>query len=332
MWWIPVILTISAPLAAESSAPLKAEERAVRFLAREVPFWFKGNGCYSCHNNGDAARALFTAARNGYRIPPSALQDTLKWLSHPERWDKNKGDPAFSDKHLADVQFAAATASAVDHGFLKGTAALGLAVRRLTRIQGANGAWTIDAGAQPGSPTTYGTALATYLSWKTLKDSKSPEASAPLVRSARWLQRSEPRNMVDRAAVILFSADSKSVGRIQQALPPILAAQTISGGWGPFADSRPEVFDTSIALLALARVRNLPGVERRIQRARTFLVGEQNPDGSWPETTRPAGGESYAQRISTPAWTLLALLETRAVKPPQRTRKGSRTVSDVNRR
>ena len=33
------------------------------------------------------------------------------------------------------------------------------------------------------------------------------------------------------------------------------------------------------------------------------------PDGSWPETTRPANQESYAQRISTTSWALLALLQ-----------------------
>jgi hypothetical protein len=47
-----------------------------------------------------------------------------------------------------------------------------------------------------------------------------------------------------------------------------------------------------------------------IERAHAYLVGAQNGDGSWPETTRPPGGESYAQRISTTAWALLALLES----------------------
>ena len=47
-----------------------------------------------------------------------------------------------------------------------------------------------------------------------------------------------------------------------------------------------------------------------IHRARAYLVGAQNEDGSWPETTRPPNGESYAQRISTTAWSLLALLDS----------------------
>src|SRR5688572_462950 len=53
-----------------------AEARAVEFLKREVPAWSRDNGCFSCHNNGDAARALYTASRKGYRIPPGVLADT----------------------------------------------------------------------------------------------------------------------------------------------------------------------------------------------------------------------------------------------------------------
>ena len=45
-----------------------------------------------------------------------------------------------------------------------------------------------------------------------------------------------------------------------------------------------------------------------IARGRDFLIRDQLPDGSWPETTRPAQQESYAQRISTTAWAVLALM------------------------
>src|SRR5688572_13273093 len=78
-----------------------AEGKAVGFLAREVPAWARENGCYACHNHGDAARALYEASRSGYSIPRDALADTTAWVVKPERWDQNKGDPGFSDKRLA---------------------------------------------------------------------------------------------------------------------------------------------------------------------------------------------------------------------------------------
>jgi hypothetical protein len=42
------------------------EERALVYLAREVPRWSVENKCHSCHNNGDAARALYQTKRHSY--------------------------------------------------------------------------------------------------------------------------------------------------------------------------------------------------------------------------------------------------------------------------
>jgi hypothetical protein len=44
------------------------------------------------------------------------LTDTTDWVANPDRWDTNKGDPGFSDKRLADIQFAAALLAAVEAG------------------------------------------------------------------------------------------------------------------------------------------------------------------------------------------------------------------------
>ena len=74
------------------------EQRAIDYLTVEVPRWSRENGCFSCHNNGDAARALFAARDRGMKVPREALADTLGWLSRPAAWQENKGNPAFSDK------------------------------------------------------------------------------------------------------------------------------------------------------------------------------------------------------------------------------------------
>ena len=49
-------------------------------------------------------------------------------------------------------------------------------------------------------------------------------------------------------------------------------------------------------------------LKEAIAKGKAYLASQQRPDGSWPETTRPADQESYAQRISTTAWAMLALL------------------------
>jgi len=85
--------------------------RGVAFLRVEVPRWKKEHPCYSCHNNGDATRALLEAGARGYDIGDS-LDDTLNFLKKPAAWDQNKAPSGFDDKRLARVQFASALAVA----------------------------------------------------------------------------------------------------------------------------------------------------------------------------------------------------------------------------
>src|SRR5438132_9413935 len=100
------------------------ESRALAYLAGEVPRWHRENKCYSCHNNGDAARALYTATRLSFPVPPELLHDTSIWLQRPGQWDHNGGEGSFSDKKLARIQFAAALVEAVSAGYLKDNRAL----------------------------------------------------------------------------------------------------------------------------------------------------------------------------------------------------------------
>jgi hypothetical protein len=295
-----------------------AEARAVRFLTREVPAWSKENGCFSCHNNGDAARALYAASSKGYRVPDHALADTTEWVKLPARWDHNKGDPGFSDKRLADIQFAASLLAAFETGLVKDRRPIEQAARKIAAGQSADGSWKIEAGTALGSPATYGDALATYMALKTLKKAALPKTRDATEKAAAWLHQVSPNNVLTAATLLLAATSGYDQPSPQsrplkqdQCLKLIRAAQTSDGGWGPYADSPPEAFDTAVVLLALSRLRSEPGVDDLIRRGRGFLTAQQNPDGSWPATTRPSGGDSYAQLMSTTGWATLALLETR---------------------
>jgi len=309
----------------QRSSNTSTEARAVGFLMREVPAWFKENGCFSCHNNGDAARALYAASRKGYRVPAEVLADTTEWVKRPNRWDENKGNPGFSDKRLADIQFAASLLAAFETGLVKDRHPLEQAARKLAAGQSADGSWKIDAGNTLGSPATYGSPLATYMALRTLKRAALSETSNAVERAAAWLRQATPNNVLMAAALLLaassgFDQSSQSTNQSasqssrlkqDQCMKLIRAAQTSDGGWGPYADAPPETFDTAVVLLALSRLRHEPGVDDLIQRGRGFLTAQQNLDGSWPATTRPSGGDSYAQLMSTTGWATLALLETR---------------------
>jgi len=296
------------------AAGAEPERRAVAYLAQETPRWYAENHCFSCHNNGDGARALFLAAQRGYAVPANALEDTVRWLRDPAGWDRNPGNPGFSDKRLARIQFAAALAEAWRTGYTSKRDAVTLdavssAAESLVSEQERAGiflgAWKIDTGGVAGAPATYGSALATYMARRTLEIADARRFARPIGRANQWLNSTQPQNTLDRAAILLALPDSAP-----KHLDALLAAQTSDGGWGPQPHAPAEAFDTAVALLALHGVREAHNAAAAIERGRAFLVKYQLADGSWPETTRPAGFTSYAERISTAAWTVYALLIT----------------------
>jgi hypothetical protein len=296
------------------AAATASESKAVEFLTREVPAWSKNNGCFSCHNNGDAARALYLASQKGYRIPTETLSDTTGWLIHPSRWIHNKGAPGPSDQRLANLQFALALLTAVETGYVADRKPLRAASQKVAADQDSSGAWLIDSGTAVGSPATYGSVLATAMACRVLRAAGLAEHRQSVERAQQWLLR-VPVNSIDVAAAWLLSAGNipgrSATNRSQECLTLIGQAQTREGGWGPYPDSPPEVFDTAIVLLALAGTEKHGPSTGQIQRGRSFLAAQQNPDGSWPATTRPPGGESYAQTLSTTGWATIALLATR---------------------
>lgn len=309
---------------AQTSKLESSETRATAYLVREVPAWRQEHPCYSCHNNGDAARALIAALGNAPEVRV-ALKDTLTWLADPGRWESNGGgEGGADDKQLARIQFAHATTAAFAAALVP-KAAVDSAAAIVAADQQADGSWRLDSSDSLGSPATYGTALATTFARRSLAASRLPAFDEQIARADRWLGRAAVSNVPDAAAILMAFADS-SVTRVpdnwRAALDLLKKGQGRDGGWGPYLTSPAEPFDTAIATLALQ------GLTRRASRAeptftrtsltdaiangRAYLIRQQLADGTWNETTRPSGQTSYAQRVSTTAWVLLALLETRS--------------------
>lgn len=298
MWLLAVL---AATVLAEPDSP---EARATAFLVEEVPLWPRENHCFSCHNNGDAARALFAAERAGLEVPEESLAQTLEWLASPADWDDNGGGGGFDDQTLARIQFASALAAATDAGLVTDEAALREAAAIVAADQLEDGSWKLDASESIGSPATYGRVLATATAKRVLERAGKGEHGEAVSRASGWLEDYEVRTVVDAASVLIgLGADA-----CPRCLELTEQAEAPSGGWGPYLVSAPEAFDTALVMLALDGV---PGKEDLVARGRSFLLERQLNDGSWVETTRPAGQQSYAQYISTTGWATLALFATR---------------------
>lgn len=246
-WLTPALLCAGVP-------------EAVRYLEEEVPRWHVENGCYSCHNNGDGARALFAAGARG-----KAVQDSVAYLLQPRRWEELKP--------LARVQYAAALQAARKAGLAKDDRAFQQAAALLVKDQSADGRFQVDEEKVEGSPGTYGPVVATWLAAAVMREAGLNEQAT---RAEAYVRRA-------------WAGDD------------LLARQAPNGSWNG------EPYDTALAMLRLKQEGR--GAEA-IARGRRYLLSTQLTAGGWAATTRPPGGHSYAQHISTTAWALLALLAT----------------------
>ena len=283
--------------------------KGVAFLRTELPKF----------RNGDATRALLEAGARGYDLGPS-LDETLNFLKQPATWDQYKAPSGFDDKRLLRLQFASALAAAERHGKAASTD-LEAAAKLLVADQAADGSWTLDQSQSLGSPATYGAILATWSARTSLIASGMQPDNFTIVQADRWLRGLTVETVYDASTLLLaldLTGDVMADGLRRTALSIVRTGQTENGGWGPEATAPPQVFDTAIAVLALSALNVEPRIARStfrpeellaaIARGKAFIESQQRPDGSWPETTRPAGQDSYAQRISTTGWALLALL------------------------
>ncbi|MFM8531985.1 MAG: hypothetical protein ACKOEC_00065 [Acidimicrobiia bacterium] len=286
--------------------------RGVEYLKGQAPKWKP--------NNGDATRALLVASSKGHDIGTS-LDDTLALLKQPSQWDQNKAAGGSADQPLATIQVAGALAVAERHGKAASTD-LDAAAKLLVAKQDADGSWHLDDSQSIGSPATYGQLIATWSARTTLIASGMQPDNFTIVQTDKWIRGITPGNVLEASATLLtldLASDVMAENLRRTCLSLLRTGQSPEGGWGPYVTAAPQVFDTALAIIALGSLRVEPRLARSAYRpeqldeaianAKTYLVTQQKADGSWPETTRPAHQESYAQRIATTGWALLALMQ-----------------------
>ncbi|MFO0915429.1 MAG: hypothetical protein U0795_20875 [Pirellulales bacterium] len=294
-----------------------AIRRAIGYLEDEVTRWPTENHCYACHHNGDAARALMIAARQGWPVDDRALKTSRPWLDRPNRWEEEGSKGEFYDRTLSSLQFSWGLNVAQQTTHDAPPESLAAAAKLVADTQTADGSWQIDAPGTAGSPVTYGPVLATVVGREVLIAAGDQFVNARR-RADTWLAARHPQSVFDAATLLLIDTHGPSASESSplsetlrdECLALVAKGQTAQGGWGPYVVSRAEPFDTALVVLGLQRQKSSSPDRSAamIAAGRRHLVESQLADGSWPPTTRPPGANSHAQRISTTAWSLLALL------------------------
>lgn len=274
------------------------------FLIRAIDTWDKEQVCASCHHHGDAARVLSELGL----FDRLSTTFTREWLQNPLQWADPQDGAPFHDEQLAKIQFAWSLNAAIASGALEDDSSLSIAANGLLQDQKDDGSFSPHEMRAIGSPVTYGAVLATVAARQVLQSTRDRVFESALEKAESFLLAYHPKNVLDAAAILISQVPT--IHRTT-CLRILTDGQSLDGGWGPFLHSPPEVFDTALALIALAPLRIEDPLNDAVIRGRRFLLERQLDDGSWEETTRPTLYESYAQRVSTTAWAALALARTR---------------------
>ncbi len=202
----------------------KAIEASVGFLAVETPKWRREHKCFSCHNNGDAARALLKAKQLGFAVPDASLADTIDWLANPKRWEekpKARGGDGGSesgskDLSLARLQFSLALELAIKTETIADRSVLDSAALKLALDQTADGSWKISDNGVVAAPATYGPVLSTLLASRVLASAGANEHAEAVAKARAWLDSRKIQNVQD-AAVVVWSLAVEEAGNGQKA-------------------------------------------------------------------------------------------------------------------
>lgn len=290
----------------------EAAKNATEYLEKEVLLWQPENACFSCHNNGDATRVLLEISENTRQFEDSRWNGSIEWLDSPETWKKASSTEVELSPALAIIQFGNTMLAAQQNGLLPASdTRFRSAAILIIESQHTDGYWAIEPPGHLGSPGTYGNPLGTAMALKILSNSHLSKAKTTIQKSMEWITQMNPRSTIDLAAGIQILKNSETSER--QALVAhwrraLIQRQNDNGSWGHYASRFGEAFDTAVALLTLAPFLSSHADYRRpLALGRLFLTNTQEPSGGWIETTRPSGGTSYAQHISTSAWALSAL-------------------------
>src|SRR5262249_1230708 len=173
----------------------------------------------------------------------------------PADWEHNGGEGEFNDKRLARLQFAATLVAAMDAGLVKDRQALDRAARLVAADQDRDGSWPVSAPGVLGSPATHGRALATHFARRTLHPADPGKYEQALARADAWRRTTRVTTVLGGAAVLMAlgkAGDAGAAAQRRRCLELVRKGESKGGGWGPYVNSGPEVFDTAVVVLALA--------------------------------------------------------------------------------
>jgi len=303
----------------------KAVERALEFLEKDALKWNdekgpKKGGCATCHHGALAVWTLSEAKIQGFEVPANHLAELAKGNNGKLIPAHDQG-PNTLRGHLA-AAYLALMARTLPQQEIVSRDELTRISEYFARSQEADGSWYFPPARVARPPLFESREEVVLLCYLALGPEASADPKTPsALREARdkavaWLSRTKPGDTTQSAVLRLFVEvrPDRPPEELQPAIDQLMGRQNGDGGWSQLKGLSSDAYATGQALYALG----VAGVARdrsEIQRAVSFLVATQRPDGTWPMIPRAQPG-GKPNKINGPldylgsAWGTLGLMRS----------------------
>jgi hypothetical protein len=273
-----------------------AIRKAIPLLEKGARGFAEQRDCFSCHHQTMPVVALATARGRGFEVDTKVIQEQVDHTTADlkkaiESYRKGSGQGG-------GVTRAGYALWALEAGGAKPDETTAAVAEFLLTRDAKKGYWRSSSRRPPSEISHF---TATYVALLGLKAFATPEqgdrAEARVAAAREWLISNRGDDTEDRVfrlrALKLAGAPAEDVALSARDL---LDRQREDGGWGQLDDStKSDAYATGSTLVALHDVGALAADAPAYRRGLSFLLDDQQADGSWHVATRSRPFQVYLE-------------------------------------
>jgi hypothetical protein len=270
--------------AVAKSLPLLEKSSAEYITRRE---------CFSCHHQALPLLAVHTARQRGFRTHAEAFQEQVQFTA--ESLAKNRDNYRQGRGQGGQATTAGYALLALELGGWKANATTSAVAEYLLLWNKDLDYWQVTSRRPPSEVSSFTTTYLVLRGLRTFGSLEEPERVAERTgRARRWLLATGAKDTEDRVfrlgALQLAGAETKE---LQAAVQELVQTQRKDGGWGQTRELDSDAYATGSALVMLHQAGGLAIRSPVYERGLGFLVGAQQPDGSWQVHSRSKPFQTY---------------------------------------
>jgi hypothetical protein len=294
LWIATSVLCLVAPTLLPAQSPSSEEVRTAltrgsQWLQADMQKWRDERKCGACHHATLALYTLSSAAVVPDAVAPGFLSELTHWAVTDDTARLLPTAPAADTKAKLSLPavYMSLGLNALKDTHPELTAARQKIVQHLQATQNETGSWTGPAGRPPVMAPDADLTLMLLVAWEPRRG-EFPELAPMLDKASAWIEAQPLADSHQELALrILHGSRAATPPRtLPDLVEKLESLQQPNGGWRQTADEPADAFATGQSLIALRRAgvrADDPVVQRGVQ----FLIQSQQPDGSWPMTSRP---------------------------------------------